>query len=300
MSSDEARLRFDGNRVWRVETPDGPVIQKLYNRRGRWPAEEFRAVMTALIGRKTSSLARQRRETERRQLALWRLTGFDVPREISAEHPGLAGPTQLILEYLDGPKLLDLLKPQANTSRADRNRLLYRYGTLWRERHDVALSTCDPTFLHEHGTLAHVILCGDRMVTIDLEQGYRSGGTVMPMLAKEVASTLRSLMSRAGEQNWPDDVRALVAGYGDRRRLARVVDEYLHNPRWSRALLWRLDRIRERRSGRRVSKFTALEALEQTLAEPEASTSEPSAPEASTQGARTASSSGVAEGSPLG
>ncbi len=255
-----------GNRIWRVDTPDGPVAQKLYLRRTRWPREELRALLTRLGGRKTSPRAAVRRETERALLRAWREAGVDVPRELSERHPELAGPRVLVLEWVEGPLLLALLKRKAGTPPAERDRLLRRFGADWRRRHETALRRSDPSFIQEHGSLAHVIVAGDRFVTFDLEQGFRPGGPVPPALAKEVADTLRTLMGRGDPDRFRDDVRAVVAGYAEPGPLRAAVDSYLR-PSGPRALVRAVDRRRERMLGRRATKYAALEVLDEVLRE---------------------------------
>jgi hypothetical protein len=254
-----------GNRIWRIETPTGPVVQKIYRRRTPWPREEIRALLTRLGGRKTSPRAAWRHSTERRLLALWSQAGLDVPRNLAAEHPDLTTPLGLVMEFLDGTHMLHLLKSKAKTSAPERDQLLRRFAADWKRRHDLALSQSEPAFIQEHGSLAHVFVTGDRLVTFDLEQGYRSSGPVFPALAKEVADTLRTLMSRGDQTSFHQDLSSLVAGYGNEERLADVTDYYLHNKNSLRAMLWRIDRWREQRIGRRASKYKALEALRDVL-----------------------------------
>ena len=256
-----------GNRIWRLETPTGPVVQKIYRRRTPWPREEIRALLTRLGGRKTSPRAVWRHSTERRLLALWSQAGLDVPRDLATERPEFTTPQGLVMEFLDGTHMLHLLKAKAETSASERDQLLRRFAADWKRRHDLALSQSEPAFIQEHGTLAHVFVTGDRLVTFDLEQGYRSSGPVFPALAKEVADTLRTLMSRGDQTFFHQDLCSLVSGYGDDKRLEAVTDYYLHNKNSLRAMLWRIDRWREQRIGRRASKYAALEALRSALRE---------------------------------
>ncbi len=198
-------------------------------------------------------------------LACWREAGIDVPRELSAEHPDLAGRRSLVLEFLEGPLLLQLLKPKAKTPAAQRDQLLRRFGSDWRARHDLAVQRADPAFIQEHGSLAHVLVQGERFVTFDLEQGFRSRGSVLPVLAKEVADTLRTLMGRGDPASFLPDLASLVSGYGDRERLHSVIDYYLRPQYLAHRLAWRFDRWREKKLGRRASKYAALEELEAVL-----------------------------------
>ena len=73
---------LDGNRIWRVATPRGTVLQKLYAERGGWFASWSREFATRLRGGKTSTRAAGRRATESRLLRQWREAGLDVPAEL--------------------------------------------------------------------------------------------------------------------------------------------------------------------------------------------------------------------------
>jgi hypothetical protein len=300
--------RLDGNRIWRVETPRGPVLQKLYAERGSWLHAWGRELGTRLRGGKTSTRASGRRATERRLLALWRAHGCDVPAELSAEHPELANARTLVLELIEGPLLSRLLDdPVLPATR--RAQLIARFAADLARRHDLALAHGEAGLVHEHGGIAHVLVAAPlrtpapgppdgapagppvgmpaadaiatapvaalRFVSFDLENSFRPRRDLAPLIAKEVASCLRSLAR--GRQHAAEDaradalggvragVRAFVAGYGARERLAAAAAHYLDHPSPLWRLVWSVDRRREERRGRPGGKYAALLLLREEL-----------------------------------
>lgn len=222
-----------GNVIAFVQTERGPVVTKRYlPRRGRL-AEAGRRLGTSLRP-KSSPGASGRRATERRVLAAWRRAGFDVPAELSAQHPRLAGDDVLVLEALDGPTLWDRLAEQRD--RAGRDAWLTRFARTWGRRHAKAFASGDPAFLQEHGSFRHVLLHGERLVTIDLEQVYLPGAHIPSLLLKEVLGYLRSVQPHDGGRWLDGDVRTLLRAYDDPARLVHAADELLA-PRLARRVL---------------------------------------------------------------
>ncbi|MCB9896999.1 MAG: hypothetical protein H6825_03230 [Planctomycetes bacterium] len=261
---DERRDDDDGNRLWVVDTARGRVVQKLYRRRGTWISETTRHVLTRLAGRKSGVTARARRATERRLLQHWKAAGCDVPADLTEAYPELGGPCVAIYEHIEGDTLARRLGRRAALPRAERDPLLRRFGAAWRARHDRALTDTDPSLVHEHGTVLHVLCSGERLVTFDLEQGFLPGQPVLPLVAKEVAGFLRSLAARTEPDTFRADLRTLVDAYGDRARLAAVCAWYLE-PTGVRRLLWALDRARGDGGPKRPGKYAVLATLREVL-----------------------------------
>jgi hypothetical protein len=252
---------LDGNRIWRVATPQGTVLQKLYAERGGWAYAWRRELLTRLRGGKTSTRAAGRRATERRLLRLWREAGLDVPADLSEAHPDLANARTLVLEDVPGPLLSQVLSDAALPA-GRRAELLRRFARQWCARHRLAEQRDEPAFVQEHGGLQHVIVSGERLVTFDLENAFLPRRDLAPILAKEIASYLRSL-AKAGRLE--GDLPVLVEAYADKQRLASAVRHYLESPSLAWRTLWALDRFRARRTGRHRDKYEALAALRATL-----------------------------------
>ncbi|MCU0724222.1 MAG: hypothetical protein MUE73_00300 [Planctomycetes bacterium] len=250
-----------GNRLWVVPAEGGPVVQKLYGPR----YGPIRRMLTALAGRKTGCAPEARRRTEACLLALFASHGFPVPRDRSAELPWLASDRVLVLEYVAAPPLGNILRERL-FDRRRRDGLLGRFAAAWCARHRKALDLCEPRLVQEHGTFDHVLVDGDRFVTIDLEQGFRPGQRVAPLVAKEVAGYLRTLWNRTSREIFEADLRAIVSGYPERGILRSAAVEYVGGDGRRPKLRWRVDAILRKFGGRGAAKYAPLLALSRLLA----------------------------------
>jgi len=273
----EARLaaelgRLDGNRLWPVDTPRGRVLQKLYAERGGPLRSRLRDLLARLRGGKSGTRAAARRATERRLLALWRAAGLDVPADLSDEHPDLANARTLVLEYVEGPLLSHALRAAAG-DRARRDALLTAFAAATRRRHDLALQRGEPGLVQEHGGVQHVLVSGppgaERLVTFDLESAFAPRRDLLPLLAKELGATLRSLARAQGRDVdaavLRADIAAFVRGYGERARLAACAAHYLR-PRGLARVLWAVDRALEERAGGEGGKYELMALLQDAVA----------------------------------
>lgn len=254
-----------GNRSWRIDTPSGPVLQKLYRERSGLLVAWVRDLLIRGMGVKTPASPAARRATERRLVAAWRAAGFDVPEDRTDRHPEYGAPDVALFEFVEGTTLHDLLvRPEFRG--AVRRTTLERFAADWGRRHAEALARTDASLLQEHGSVRHVIVAGPRLVTIDLEQAFLPRRDLRPLVAKEVASTLRSLWKRVGPERFDADLAAVVAGYPDPAILRAAADEYLAPRTLARRILWAADRrMRASRGGRDRAKYGPLEALRAEL-----------------------------------
>jgi len=218
--------RDAANRLWRVETPSGPVLQKMYGEKGGALRSAWRGWMSRVLRGATSSRAEARRRTERETIALWRGAGIDAPEDLTGRHPELAGERIAILEWIEGVPLTRLLAG-GRLDRAARDALLRRAGAAWGWRHAVAAEKRDPRFVQFHGGLQHLLVAGDRIAAIDLEQAYLPGGAVLPRLAREVAACVRSIAKGAEPAVLRADLAALAAGHPEPALLKAAVAEAL-------------------------------------------------------------------------
>jgi len=279
----------EGNRVWRVDTPQGPLALKRYARRNSLASDLVRAGLTWLLGRKSLPTAAGRRRAELFLLRHWRAQGFDVPGVWEPHEKQLGDEHCLLLEWIDAPVLLQLLRRKADTPPAERARLLALLGAEMGRRHAHALTTDDPRLIQEHGSADHLFVCREgtrdgrpeHLVRFDHEQGFLPRQPVLPLITKEVAATLRGLAKKSDPQVFADDLRVWAEAYHDASRAApellrRAVDEAFHSPSRARRLVWRLDRASCERQ-RSPHKFDVLRALREHCARASAGRPEPQA-----------------------
>lgn len=257
--------RLDGNRIWRVSVPGGTVLQKLYGERGSWLAAAKRELGSRLRGGKTSTRAAARRATEARLLRLWREAGLEVPADLSAVHPELANARTLVLEDVPGVLLSEALVDPALPP-GQRDELLRRFARACRARHDLALARGEAGLIQEHGTVQHVIVSGERLVSFDLENAFLPRRDLRPLLAKEIASILRSLARLGDEARFRRDLAVVVSAYGDLDRLRDAARFYLQPSSLRWRIVWALDRLHEEREGKAHGKYRVLRALRDATA----------------------------------
>jgi len=214
--------RGDGrHRVLKLRLDGRPAVLKCYGRktaRTRACLRQFGSL--ALVG-KSSISPRGRRRTEAEALALWRREGFDVPRVLAeAPPPGFEGPG-LLLEWIRGESLADLLRHRRGSPEG-RRAILGRFAALLGKRHARALELREPRLLFEHPTLEHVLVEGERLVHIDLEIVFRRRRSLERIVRREIAGFLHSLAKTSGDE-FPSLLDAVVEGYPDRDRLVRVL-----------------------------------------------------------------------------
>jgi hypothetical protein len=213
-----------GNRLWRLETPAGPLLQKWYGPKAGPLRDGWRSFFSRVIRGATGTSPAERRATERATLALWREAGVDVPRDRTAEFPALAAGGGLLLEWIDGPPLDRALR--AAPDRAAREALLRRWGAALGARHVLAAARDDARFVQFHAGPMHLLVAGERLVAIDLEQVYLPGRAVLPRAARELAACLRGLFRTPAPVDLRADLAdlaAFAAGHPDRDLLRRTV-----------------------------------------------------------------------------
>ena len=156
--------RAGGNRLWRAETPAGPVLQKYYRWKSGPLADAWRALMSRVVRGATPSSAAARWRTEGELLALWREAGIAVPRDLTAEHPGITGERVRILEWIDGTPLTRTLAA-GTLDRAARDALLARAFAAWGRRHVLAVARAEPRLVQFHAGIGRAS-CRERVYVL--------------------------------------------------------------------------------------------------------------------------------------
>ncbi|MHC4820350.1 MAG: hypothetical protein ACYTDX_01350 [Planctomycetota bacterium] len=257
--------RVRGNRVWRVETPTGPVIQKLYRRKAPVWQSAFRSLFARFLRSATGVSIRGRWQVERRMLGEWRKAGVDVPRVLDEEHPRLAGDDITIMEFIDGRLFGWVLGGRDRADRAQRDDAIDRVCAAWGGRLAVAAEKGDRRLVQVHGSFMHYVLTDDRVVTFDLEQVYLPRGAVMPVIAREIAMCLRFLAKQGDRDTFRLDLDVIVASFPARPLLEATVTEYRHSPSVLRRLVWAMDRaVRGKERGHR-GKYAVIDELKLAL-----------------------------------
>jgi hypothetical protein len=258
--------RLDANRIWRVPTADGALVQKLYCERGPFLRRLGTHLGNVFFPLKTRPGARGRHRTERRLLRAWREAGLAVPIDLTDRHPELGGPRVAILEFVEGRPLGSILRDD-DLPRDERDELLGRFARDWGHRLGLALDGGRSDLVQNHATIQHVLVTPDRLVSIDLERHQRSRN-LLPLIAREVGNVLKSLAKRAKPEDvLRADLTVIVRSFPRRQLLEDVVREAFRSRSPFRRVGWAFDRLRTRLRRKPHTRYTALAALESVLVE---------------------------------
>ena len=233
--------RAGGNQVFVVETPSGPRVLKLYRGRKRAWREPFRWFGHLLEGKRSTRPA-ARHATERESLRLWKGAGFDVPAVYDEPLPDGVEPPALWMEYCPGSTLRDVVRDESRAL-SERQALVRRFGDELARRQARAILDQQPLLIHEHASVFHVLVSRERLVSFDLEGGYRPHVSLPRALEQELGGLVRSLL-RAVPEHIEALVDALVDGYvtadeGAAEQLRQIAERGAHGGglvRWVRRI----------------------------------------------------------------
>jgi hypothetical protein len=236
-----------GNLVALVGEGEEARVLKLYRRRRGRLRSFSRALENRALGKRDVSPGARCR-TERLSLDLWTRMGFRVPVRLEAPLPEGIAPPALWMKYCPGETLYRLiLNGAADIETLARH--CARLGATMDQRHRVALERDEPLLVPEHATVQHVVVNDEHLVHIDHETGYGPGYPLEWAIAREVASTVRTILRAASERPSapvPGEryTAALVEAYGDKERLAALAQRALRERSVSLVLHRLSDRAR--------------------------------------------------------
>lgn len=247
------------NGVWAVRTGGRAAILKTYGRRRSRVQAVLTEVSNLLTGRSAYHAAARFR-TEADCLRRWRAAGFDVPELLPPPDIALPCPA-LLMERLEGPTLAAFLAGPA--CEADKAAAVERLAAAWCRRHRTAFATGERGLIQEHASIDHVLVAGDRLVTIDLETAYRLG-TPAALVAAELAALARSFLKRLPGAHGLRWLQCFARAYPDRDRILASARHLLANPNPVCRAAFRVHRRATARPGR-TSKYDAAEAMAAAL-----------------------------------
>ena len=254
--------RGDGrHQVLRLIQGGRPVVLKLYGRKRDRLRDWLRDLGHRLLAGKSGMSPPARLRTERAALELWRRHGFRVPDVLDVALPSEVPSLRLVLEWIDGCRMKEMLADPAVPLDAKR-RLLGRCAHEWGRRHELALQLAEPALLHAHASFAHVLVAGEEPVSIDFEVAWRRRD-VERLVSLELAGFFDSLARCAPPPQVDALLDAVVAAYPARERLARVAADARGGP--YRAFTW-LARAARRLTARGRAIGATLGRLDSALA----------------------------------
>ncbi len=249
-----------GNVLWLARDAGGSgKVLKVYRRRRAPLPDVLESALQRVFERKLGTTPAARCATERELLDLWAACGVEVPCRHDDPLPPGVGPHALWFEYCPGPLLSHVVHDDGRPW-SERLDLVRRFARDLGRRNALALERDDPRLCHEHATLNHVIVCGDRLVHFDLEGGFARGAHTLDALGLELAGYLRSLGKLTGDR-FDEALRAFVESHGDPELLQRAANRAVHGRSPSRVLRRLRDRKKRGAHGKTWVMGRLLDAL---------------------------------------
>lgn len=248
--------RGTGNVLLLYRDAKPPAVLKIYRVRRSRTREMLRGISHRWLEGKRGASARARRDTEWWSLKVWLREGFDAVRPLEWPAPdGLEQFPVLWIEYVRAPTLQSVLRDGT----LPLPRKIEHLGQLAASscrRHQRAFELNEVLLIQEHAVMNHVLVEHGRLVTFDLENGFRPGFPMLEAAAQELAGYTRSLLQCAENRDTGALLKAWVDGYGDRSLLRSIVDHAVGGT----SLLRRVKRLQDSKRGE-SSKTAAVERL---------------------------------------
>ena len=234
--------------VVKVYRPYPPTLSQWMNR------------LAGLFGRAVPAqyqTPEQRCRHERRTLQHWGGRGFLAPRVLDVAVEGQPPNRVLVLEYLQGPKLGDLLRARPHDP--ETWHLVDSVIDEMAHRHQIALQQDDPLLAHLDANTGNVILDARGVYRVDLESSL-PGVPVVELLAREVVKLCRWIARDLGPASLEAVMEQLVARYHHPRTVLEVAARRTGGrlfSRWHR----RRDRCKKARMPSEVTKYDVTDRL---------------------------------------
>ncbi|MEW6743875.1 MAG: hypothetical protein AB1486_14060 [Planctomycetota bacterium] len=257
-----SRAGGEEHRVLKLVIEGESAIAKIYGLKRNTVRTLLWQIGHRVLAGKSSIFARSRWATEREVLALWRANGFDVPRLLELELPASFPRPYLLLEWIDGPSMEELLRDE-ELALGEKEALLMRFVEVWGRRHERALELGEPRLIHEHPTFAHVLVKDDRLVHFDFEVAYTKRRPVGRLVSFEILGFLRSL-AKCDPWDYQVLLERVLETYPVRFRLETTVRDLSVGRHATHRLFLALDRLRRARR-RPYNKYVILQSLGDAL-----------------------------------
>ena len=255
-------LLKNGNYLYKVPFRDGEAVLKVYyGSRPLWETVA-KSVGNVVFEGQTSYMPRTRLAIERDCMDLWQRHGFRVFErydDVEVRAPGCPPGGYLLMEYVDAPKLIDLMRDDA-VPEDERFATWRRFLQEWGRRHEIAVAESEPRLIHENGDCKHVLLLGDDFLWFDFEMVYRARGRVEEYVGHEIVQFVWQLLRNVSPAIQERLIEETARHYPNPDFVRLGYDVFHHHPKTLPRLGRAVDR-RLKRSRKPTSKYNVASRL---------------------------------------
>jgi len=224
------------NKLYRHETPSGTTVIKCYQ----------------------GSSAGEHYEREKERLLHWKRKGHPVPAVLPLETGELSNDIYLVLEYLPGTSLQQLLC-DTTIPIEQRENVLTNTLTSMAKRHQQAIAENDSYLIHFDANTGNIVISNNRAFWIDFEAPL-SRGTTEELASREIAKFIRWAVRDLGHERLEHCIDRLVFAYQDQLSLLHNMANRTLQRNFSFYHRYR-DRKRKKNNPREITKYDIADAL---------------------------------------
>jgi tRNA A-37 threonylcarbamoyl transferase component Bud32 len=224
------------NKLYSHETPAGTTVIKCYQ----------------------GSDAVEHREREKRKLLHWKNKGHPVPAVLPLEIDELSNDIYLVLEYLPGLSLQQILCDK-NISMEQREDILTDTLILMAKRHHQAIADHDRHLIHYDANTGNIVISNNKAFWIDFEAPLPQG-TTMELASLEIAKFIRWAVRDLGQDRLEPCIDRLVYAYRDQLLLLHNLANRTLRRNFSFYHRYR-DRKKKKKYPREVTKYDIADAI---------------------------------------
>jgi hypothetical protein len=200
-------------------------------------------------------------------MAIWRKHGFrvfDTYPEVRVEAPGCPPGGYMLFEYVDAPKLGDVLRDQRKTVE-ERFGVYRSWLPEWNRRHDIAIQEREPRLVHENGDGKHVMILKDGFLWFDFEMTFRNRNKVAEHVSHEIIQYIWYLRNNTPSEISERLIEETVRYYPVKDRLHRARDYFWKHPNLLHRFGRACDRAFKKKARKPSSKYNVARLLREAL-----------------------------------
>ena len=208
--------------------------------------------------------ASQKKQIEEDYLSLWYRYNYPAPKLLSLHIPGHSPDTTVIMEYVNGFPLVDILR---NSKLTMKERLAMVASILRHmdERHNTALAQNEAKLIHPDANPGNILVDGKSFTYIDFVRTAQYKAPVPVLAAHELRKFIKGVVESIGRDKFDDVIQLVLSTYGN-----STVTKFLMKPASSNfSSLFRgfRYRLRHTKNPAKLDRFSIAERLQKAYSE---------------------------------
>lgn len=206
-----------------------------------------------------------RKQAESKRITIWEKHGLPVPRVYDANINFKPNTPYLVIEFINGKTLKELLKDPCYSIEKKLSilSLIFKANA---HRHRVATQHCDSRLIHHDLNSGNLIVNANKFTFIDFEGSFsktNSINDIQDKVAIEVAKLIRWAAMDMGKRNLKKILEAMIIAYKD-TNTPEIIINRIHNRPFQFIHRWK-DKQKKSKHPHEVTKYDIADTLKTTI-----------------------------------